>query len=307
MLYNPVAGAGRAKAAAEGLSPALLAAGHRVELLPTQRGIDSRWLESPLHGADLLVVVGGDGAVRLASEPASRRGVALWQCPLGTENLFAREWGMSRGAPALLQAIRERRVVESDLGDANGEPFTLMASAGLDADVVHDLASHRRGGISHLSYLGPILRCLWAHRPRSLRVTVDGERVDRSAPGFVVVGNSRQYALGMNPALHAIADDRELDVAWFPAAGVASLVAWMVRLAIGRLARGRLAGDSRVVHRRGRAVLIEAEEPFLYQLDGDPPTASPAGSAVVRLAVALRPSRLRVLTGAGWRPNEPAP
>lgn len=300
MLYNPVAGAGRAKAAAEALLPPLLAAGHRVELLQTRRGVEFGWLEEALPGAELLVVVGGDGAVRLASESASRRQVVLWQCPLGTENLFAREWGMGRGADALLEAIRIGRVVESDLGDANAEPFTLMASAGLDAEVVHDLAARRRGGISHLSYVGPILRSLRAHQPSLLRVTVDGTRVDGGGPGFVVIGNSRQYALRLNPAAEARVDDGELDVAWFPASGLVALMGWMIQLGLGRH-----RSDSRVVNRRGRTVVIDADAPFVYQLDGDPPSAHAAGSGVTRLAISIRSARLRVLAGARWTPRPP--
>ena len=293
LLFNPISGTGRAPAVAHALLGPLRGAGHQCELVETRRGPDMAWLDQALSSRpDLLVVVGGDGAVRLAAGPAARAGVPLWQCPLGTENLFAREWGMRPGAAALLRAIHHHDVVEMDLGDADGEVFVLMASAGLDAYVVHDLASRRRGGISHLSYAGPVVRALRSHRPQRLAVDVDGARLDIEGPGFLVVANARQYALRMDPLPRANPADGLLDVRWFPAAGVMG-VAWWSLLCMLR----RQEGHQRAVTACGRRITVRGDQPFLYQLDGDPPSARPVHEAVERLEICVRRERLRVLRG----------
>ncbi|MFM7134381.1 MAG: diacylglycerol/lipid kinase family protein, partial [Planctomycetota bacterium] len=96
VLFNPISGAGRALATAQRLAHALEAEGREVGLVPTERRPGELWLRPRLSGAEALVVVGGDGAVRLSASEAARAGVPLWHAPTGTENLFARAFGMSR-------------------------------------------------------------------------------------------------------------------------------------------------------------------------------------------------------------------
>jgi len=291
VVFNPISGRGRSAAAAAEIANALQGASHEVTLIRSEpTGVES-WLEPALRpsprSAGLLVIVGGDGAVRLASHAASRWGVPIYQVPMGTENLFAREWGMSRRPSALLQAIARGRIATVDSARANGEHFLLMVSVGYDADVVHDLAAHRAGGISHLSYLGPMLRQMRSHQPSRLTIHVDGVRIDDGTPGFAVVANSRQYAVRLNPACRARMDSGHLDIVWFPCTGILDLVGWMMRCQLGLH-----VDDPRLVYSIGRTVTIESTVPFRHQLDGDAAGAARA----TRLEIAIRPRSLRVLT-----------
>src|SRR5262245_65799244 len=83
----------------------LRSAGHVVQVEPTRLEAPKQWLDGLLAGVQLLVVSGGDGAVRLAAGSAHRTGVPLYQIPRGTENLFAREFGMDRRPTTLLRAL----------------------------------------------------------------------------------------------------------------------------------------------------------------------------------------------------------
>ncbi|MFO0874708.1 MAG: hypothetical protein U0575_12160 [Phycisphaerales bacterium] len=194
----------------------------------------------------------------------------------------------------MLRAIARGQVVATDLGRANGEVFTLMASIGLDAHVVHELAAARRGGISHLSYVAPLLRSLRGYAAQRLRVIADGTRIDDESPGFVMIANSRHYALRLNPLRRADCADGLLDVLWIPSAGVASILGWVARIAMGSH-----TDHSRVVEARAALIAVECDEPFLYQLDGDPPWAIPVGQGVDRLEATIAAGALRVLVGDG--------
>lgn len=293
LIVNPIAGGGHGGLAAEALAESLTNAGHDCIPFETRRGADCAWLDDALTGSDLAIVVGGDGAVRMVAEPASRAGVPIWQSPLGTENLFAREFSMERGPRSLLAAIARWRIEPIDLARAAGEPFMLMASIGYDAEVVHDLAAHRTGGISHLSYVQPMLRRLRGHVPPRLRVLVEGQRLDDGGRGFVVVANARQYAMRMNPAKDALINDGLLDVAYFPTTNLSDLFGWMLRCEFGHQLED---GRARVV--RARTVTITADEPFLYQLDGDPPWLTGTGSSVQSLDLSIEPGVVKVLRGA---------
>src|SRR5688572_2084966 len=178
---------------------------------------------------DLLVVVGGDGAVRLAAASASRAGVPIYHFPSGTENLFAREFGMNQSKKLLISAIEQFEVRSVDVGVANGLLFLSMVSVGYDAEVVHDLAARRGDSISHLSYVIPILTQLKRWQPPHLEVTVDGKPVSETCPGFVVVANSKHYGWQLNPAGRASMSDGLLDVAYFPACSRRELIGWAWR------------------------------------------------------------------------------
>lgn len=295
VMVNPAAGRGRASEAAERLQQALAATGHDVTIQQSQTRPGAEWLDEALRGADRLVVVGGDGAVRLAAESAARQGVPLCQFPYGTENLLSREFGMPRTPERLVHLLQEGTVRHVDLASANGEPFVLMASVGFDAEVVHDLAAHRNGSISHWSYVGPIVRQLRRWNPPHLEVVVDGRRIDDGAPGFVVVANSRQYGARLDPCCRADMTDGLLDVTWFPTRTRGELLGWMARCRVRRQLR-----DPRLVYVTGRNVEISFAMLQRVQLDGDPGTfGGIAEQTHLSINVAARVLPLLVPAGAG--------
>jgi diacylglycerol kinase (ATP) len=265
-LFNPYSGAGRAARAAEELRATLEGAGHEVERVETSLDPQKSWLDAAMERVDLAIVVGGDGAVRLASGAAGRTKTPIYHYPLGTENLFARAFEKKRNPGQLLEAIDRFETIELDLGIANGRKFLIMATLGFDADVVHALAAKRTGGISHLSYAGPILSQLLKGRPPTLTVEVDGRTMINGRPGWLVVANSPHYALRTNPAWRASMTDGRLDVVFFPAR---SSLRTLFHMAGCRLGLQRRSGRTAYAH--GAEVRVKAEPRRRYQLDGDPP------------------------------------
>lgn len=294
VAYNPVSGMGRSRAASAHLQQRLEAAGHTARRLRTALEPPETWLDPALEAADVIVVVGGDGAVRQTARSAARHGTALYQFPGGTENLFAREFHMDRMIARLITGLDRFRTVEADLAEANGDPLVLMASIGVDAEVVHDLAAQRGASITHASYLMPMLRQFARWSPPRLTVTVDDRRVVDGRCGMVVVANSRQYAWRFDPAWKASMTDGALDVVFLPISGTASLLGSLAVHVAGQQKRLR-----RSVYARGRTVRIECDEPAHFQVDGDPPAPVYGNGAVDQrvseLLVQLRPARLRVL------------
>jgi len=300
-LYNPIAGAGRAAKAGRAVCDALRRAGHEARLAETSLGPRKQWLDPQISGVDLIVVVGGDGAMRLASGAARRSQTPLYHYPVGTENLCAREFGTDRSLARLLAAIERFEVKRFDLGTANDRDFLLMASVGYDAEVVADLAARRGSRITHLTYLAPMLRQFVRFKPPRLSVAVDGKAIVDDREGCLVVGNSRQYARRFDPACRASMTDGLLDVVFFPTRSRRELLRWAIACRLRR----HVASD-RLIYRLGRAVEVRCRPPQRYQLDGDPPE-SPAGDEtragveadvgkpVVDLRISLCPSVLPVL------------
>ncbi len=282
ILFNPVSGAGRAQVVAQTIAYGLTQLGFVTTLIATERGQSAEWLRPQLTSAraeaiDQLIVVGGDGAVRQVAFEAARAKIPLWHAPGGTENLFAQSFGMSRDVEAIARALRERRTTSIDLASANDEPFVIMASIGLDAEVVHQLAAARTGAISHFSYARPIVTQLFAWKPSELAWTIDGVR-ETLGRGMVVIANMPRYGARIDPAPNAIANDGVLDAVFIPATNGCAL---LPKLAAMRVGWQRHLKSLRI--RRGGAIILEATPAARLQLDGDPALGVARSEYVLRV------------------------
>jgi diacylglycerol kinase family enzyme len=312
IVFNPISGSGRAAGAAERAALRLRAAGHEARTLTTRLEPTCDWLDPALieSRADLLVVAGGDGAMRMAAPAACRCDVPVYHLPLGTENLFAREFGMDASPETLVKAIERQNIRMVDVGLANGRWFLLMASVGFDAEVVRELASTRGGSIRKSTYIAPIIRTMRAWTPPILSVQVDGQQLVSDEPGMAVAANSRQYGWRIDPAGRADISDGLLDVVFMPARSLPAVVMWTLRCRLRRQFRHR-----GLKFARGRHVTVTSDRVHHYQLDGDPPGVIkemlPAGfegeghapadetDLPLRLQMDICPARLRVLGATG--------
>jgi diacylglycerol kinase (ATP) len=265
IVFNPVSGGGRASRQAERVRAHLASRGHDCTLRTTQP--IAGWSADLLAASDVLVVAGGDGAVRLAAPAAMRTGTPVYHLPCGTANLLARRHGMM-GEPAVVAAALERgERLATDVGMAGEEPFLLMAGVGIDARIVHALHRRRRGGISKLSYLMPGLRESVHWRGERVAVEVDGGTWALDMPGTLLVANSPAYAEGIDPVPTADETDGALDAAWMPAQHAGHAVAWAY--ACWRRTQSSRRGWAT---RRGREMRVTWREPHdapKLQLDGD--------------------------------------
>ena len=295
VLFNPVSGSGRAGRAAPPLADSLQRHGFSTRLVETRPGSADPWIGPALEGVGGAVVLGGDGAVRTVAPAAARAAVPIWHAPLGTENLFARAFGMDASHDRIVRAFRAVSVAEPgavraiDLGTAGDEHFAIMAGFGFDAHVVHELARVRTGAITHLSYARPILRSLSEFSAPDLAWDIDGER-ESLGRGTIFVGNLREYGARLDPTPDAVPDDGLLDATFVPASDALAFAAWAPILRLG-LQTGPVGIGFGVRLRRGRRIRLLADRPTRLQLDGDP--AGPSeGRCEVSLGIA--PFRLRL-------------
>lgn len=298
VAYNPISGRGVGARAAQRLAERLRGDGHDAALVETGPAA-AEPPQEVFDEARALVVVGGDGTVRTLAAFAERSNTPIYHFPYGNENLFAREFGMDRSYDRLARALETHEIRRVDVGVCNDGLFLIMASVGLDANVIHRLAELRKGGVSHLSYVRPILGEFLRLRGVPMRVRVDGREIVDGRAGLLIVANSRQYALRLDPVRGSDMSDGLLDVAFFPHGGRLGMSAWAMRIALRRH-----LGHPRLVHGRGATVEVEGMNgvDLRYQVDGDAPgvgATSAAGRAsgdVLRMS--LRPGALPVLLPA---------
>lgn len=287
ILANPSSGRGRALRVARDLREAIGFAGHEVEEHSAREPSST----DAVKRAEVVVIVGGDGTVHHQLPALARSDAAIWHAPLGTENLFAREFGMTTDADALLRAIGAAKVVSIDGATINGRWFAIMAGVGPDSSIVARVAAVRTGPIRKLSYLGPSIAEFRRPNLPVMSIDVDGRRVVDARRGFVVVANSRQYGGRINPARGALMDDGLLDVVFFPCSSRVRALSWTVGCRVGRQGASRWLVSE---HATSAVVTIDESQGAKLQLDGEF-----AGHASGELDIRVQPAALKVLLPVG--------
>ncbi len=275
---NPTSGSGKQRELVLELITALRQRGLRPRVFARRERLQAK-LADPTARESLvgIVAAGGDGTVGDAVNryPAVPIGIL----PLGTENLLAKYLGIEPSGQQVAELIASNSRRTLDVGQLNGQRFTLMASCGFDADVVHRLQARRRGNIHHWSYLRPMFDTIrnYAHPP--LQVFVDDERQPRTAR-LVMVVNLPAYALGIQFAREASGQDGLFDVRLFAHGSTFQMVRYLSHVVAGR--HEQLPD---VACLRASRLRVVSDPAVPWQVDGDPAGFTPAELSVLPSAL----------------------
>ncbi|QOD04336.1 lipid kinase [Pseudarthrobacter sp. BIM B-2242] len=234
-------------------------------------------------GHDLVVVGGGDGTVSYAAGRVAGTNVVLGVLPLGTANDFARTLEIPNNLAEACATIAEGKVVDIDLGRANGEPFLNVASVGLSVSVTEALSPRLKRYIGPLAYSFATILAYTRHKPFRARLEFpdgDHEPLELEDLLQVAVGNGRHYGGGNTVSPTAGIDDHILDIY--------AIVAGPLRehVSIARLLKdGSFIKHDRVHHLTSRSVRVVTEPPMPVNLDGEIATTTPADFTIQRNAV----------------------
>jgi YegS/Rv2252/BmrU family lipid kinase len=216
LIYNPTAGKiQRHPRILQRTIEALEHAGVKPPLRATRTAHHASDLaaQAIAEGADLILVLGGDGTIHEAVNGMIHSRVPLGILPAGTANVLAMELGLGsnvkRAAGALTEAV-ERRIAVGRLCDSAGASryFLCMCGAGLDAKIVHDLDSGLKARAGKLAYwLGGLSHI--ASRVGQFEVRVKGTSYQC---GFALASRVRNYGgvLEIASGASLLSDDFEI-------------------------------------------------------------------------------------------------
>ncbi|MEC8510080.1 MAG: diacylglycerol kinase family protein [Planctomycetota bacterium] len=261
---NPRAGATSGHRLVVELTEMLEALDYRVRILTSVEEIQTS-IQEAQRGEELACIVsaGGDGTLRMIG-PWADPETPIAIIPLGTENLMARYLGFTVDVATTAKWITKGNRRKLDAGLANGQFFLVMASVGFDADVVTRVHEARTGHIRHWSYALPLLTSIRDYRYPELRIRSSNHRRSLRAK-WAFVFNVPMYAMGLPIVPDADDSDGRLDLC---SMRNGSLLRAFVYLAGILMGRHRYWND--VHSERAESMVIEADEPVNFQLDGDP-------------------------------------
>ena len=212
LLTNPMAGHGNAPHAAERAVARFQELGIDVVQIVGRDADHARQLVDGAvqAGTDALVVVGGDGVIRLALQSLARTDIPLGIVPAGTGNDHAREYGLPVGDPvAAVDVIAAGHTESADLGlirsaDGVSTWFGTVAATGFDS-LVSDRVNRMRYNLAIVAELSQL-------RPLPFRLVLDGEREIVADLTLAAIGITRSYGGGMQICPTADHSDGLLDI-----------------------------------------------------------------------------------------------
>jgi diacylglycerol kinase (ATP) len=241
LIYNPAAGVSRRNP--QLLLQRTIAALTRVDLtprlLPTSAPGEAGSLvqEAIRHGADLILVLGGDGTVNEVVQGLAHSKVPLGVLPGGTANVLAMELGLgSRSEPAArtLAGFEPRPVALGQItGSFGSRYFLLMAGAGLDANIVYEVSAGLKNAAGKLAYWAAGSAAFFK-RVEQLEVRVD----DRTYQcGFALISRVRNYGGDLEIASGASLHDDDFEVVLFEGSNPLRYAWYMLNVAVKRVQR----------------------------------------------------------------------
>lgn len=274
IAYNPLSG-GHAPHRIDALRAAFETRGAtvRVTTVADQRfEIDA--------GTTCLCVAGGDGTVRQAVQAVQRTGreIVIGIYPTGTVNLIAIEAGLGTDADALADRLLGEVRHRSYSVSLNDTQFTVCASVSPETWAVERVSLRLKGRIGRFAYAVAVLPSLIAWPRRTIRIAVDGRRLNCEA---FYVAKGRYFAgrwvlapdarLGTSDMrLVVLKTARRIDMARF----------WL------RLATRRPVDDLAFVETiTCTAFSAEAEGALAIQADGDIVATLPGRFALIQAPV----------------------
>ncbi|WP_400159506.1 diacylglycerol/lipid kinase family protein [Arthrobacter sp. BPSS-3] len=276
VVLNPIkARAAEARALVEG---ACLAAGWEAPLFYETTAEDpgfSQARAAVASGADVVLVGGGDGTVRVVADVLAHSDIAMGLLPLGTGNLLARNIHLDIGnlhscvETALFGHQRfidtaRMKVANGITGQSSEHAFLVIAGIGMDAEVVSDTSDGLKKAVGWLAYTEAGVRHLPGRRKR-VSISLDDEPEQSRKIRSVLFANCGLIPGGIDFIPQAMIDDGMLDV-----------VVMSPRSAIGWLAmywkivlKHKRNLPVMTYYRSGK-VVITCAEPMPTQVDGDP-------------------------------------
>jgi YegS/Rv2252/BmrU family lipid kinase len=271
-------------AAGQGLTGDALfseAPGHLTEL--ARQAVD--------QGADLLVVVGGDGAFHEVVNGVIGRDVELALMMRGTGMDFPRTYGIptkteEAAAVAVNGATREidlgKVTFRSWAGTEAVEHFGNIASAGMSAAVARRANAKSKAMGGKVSFFVALVEVFFSWSNVEMRVSVGHEK--RSGKiNNTVVANGQYHGGGMWLAPEARPDDGLFDVLVFGDLTKTDFVR-----NVGKIYKGTHLTHPKIEQLRGPIVEIDADQPLPVELDGEQPGTTPARFEIVPRALRVR-------------------
>lgn len=283
VAFNPRAGTGAGKPLIGELRRLLDEYGYEAVMMDSLERL-AEYAQQRAESIYAVVAAGGDGTIEaVVNATQGRFPVAI--LPLGTENLLAKYLKIDADPRKLIEILSLYRRVQFDAGVANDKIFSIMLSAGFDADVVRRVHAERKGNITHLAYAKPIVESIWNYDYPNLVVEWMEAGTWRSLDcHWAFVFNAPAYAAGLRIVPDANPRDGLFEIATFAGGSF-----WHGLWQFSAVVLGQQQSLPEFELHRSNHIRIRSDgDHVAYQIDGDP-------GGVLPVEIKVLPAHLTLL------------
>jgi YegS/Rv2252/BmrU family lipid kinase len=282
VIHNPAAGPKRAERLRRLVEATLSARDvpYRYELTRAPGHAGELAAEALDEGYERVLVAGGDGTVLEAVSSLVESDGSLAILPVGTGNQLAANLGIPKNVERALDVAAAGSPRRIDVGMIGGQPFTVIAGAGFDADVVRPRSDIKKR-LGYLAYVHAAATAAFTPSPSALRITVDGEEHAFTGIG-VEVANMPGLSAPVLPRPVDLVPDGKPDDGWLDVCVLAVETTMEVISAMTAIVAGSSLRNPGLHYFRGREVVVEADPSLPVQIDGERLETTTPFTALIR-------------------------
>jgi len=262
VIYNPLAGNGKAKEDAQLLQMIL---DEELEYYDITRITNYGAFISGMEKEDYLVIVGGDGTLNRFVNDTDGLEIAheILYFPTGTGNDFAKDMGMGENPRLVTEHLKNLPSVE-----VNGKRYRFINGVGFGIDgyccQVGDELRKIPG--KKVNYTGIAIKGLLFHfAPRNAKVTVNGKEYAYKKVWIAPTMHGKFYGGGMIPTPKQDRDSGKLSLMLFHGAGRLRTLCVFPGIFKGE----HIKHTKMVAVHTGKEITVEFDRPTPLQIDGE--------------------------------------
>jgi len=268
----------------------LEAAGWTVEtaLVDRKRQVRKRTALAVKSDVDIVVAVGGDGAVLQVIQALAETQVALGIIPMGTGNLLAGNLKIPRKQERAVDVILDvgRRRIDLGRVTVGGKKrvFAVACGVGFDAEVMKGTTKQHKLRWGKLAYLASAFSRRDRVKNVTHEITLDGERSTMDATQLFVA-NFGGMGMALEPRLRIRPDDGVFDVVAIRASGpLPGLLGGWEAL---RQHRPGQSPGGHAFRAKAREIRIDTEPSRLVETDGSVIGTTPVDATILPAALTV--------------------
>lgn len=211
------------------------------------------------NNPERIVIVGGDGTIKMVAEATENEDVILGILPAGSSNGLAVDLGLPATLEENLEVAFLHHYMEMDMISINGKKSIHLSDIGINADLVKNYeASYLRGFWGYAMQAFTTLKD--AEEPFLASIKANNETVEHTAR-IIVIANSQKYGTGVTINPNGSMNDGKFELIILKSLDIVLL---------GKIITGNMPIDSDdVVIISTEKALIKTERLVNFQIDGE--------------------------------------
>lgn len=228
---------------------------------------------------DIIVACGGDGTVNevAAGIAQSKNKIPVAILSSGTVNDFANYMSLPNKVTDFFQMIKDRQVVEIDLGKINNKYFVNVAAGGLLTDVGYQVPVEAKAVLGRMAYYFEGLRALILEGIEPIHVSFESEEYTHEEEILLfIISNSASIGGFRNLAPDADVLDGLLDVLIIKNSDIPELANIFFNVL-----KGDHINHPKVVYFKTKDISVKAKKNMTIDIDGEAGGRLPAKFKVI--------------------------